>query len=92
MRGVRLQHTLRLYTILTSTKRTKYLKDKHIFGAIGENCNIMSSTVPLYAKLIKFGNNGRLASRVTFVTHVMLNANPNLNGEKFKEKIGWIGI
>ena len=96
MRGERLRQTLRLYTILTSTKRTKYLRDKHIFGAIGDNCNVMSRTVPLYAKLIKLGNNVRLASRVTFVTHdvthVMLNSNPTLNGEKFKEKIGCIEI
>lgn len=96
MRGERLRQTLRLYTILTSTNRTKYLKKKHIFGAIGENCNVMSRTVPLYAKLIKLGNNVRLASRVTFVTHdvthVMLNSNPTLKGEKFKEKIGCIEI
>lgn len=96
MRGKRLLQTLKLYTILTSTKRTKYLKEKGIWGAIGENCNIMSRTVPLYAKLIKLGNNVRIASNVTFVTHdvthVMLNDNPNLNGEKFKEKIGCIEI
>lgn len=96
MRGERLRQTLKMYTILTSTKRTKYLKDKHIFGAIGENCSVMSRTVPLYAKLIKLGNNVRLASKVTFVTHdvthVMLNANPTLNGESFKEKIGCIEI
>ena len=96
MRGERLRQTLRLYMILTSTKRTKYLKDNHVFYAIGDKCNIMSRTVPLYAKLIKLGNNVRLASRVTFVTHdvthVMLNANPSLNGEKFKEKIGCIEI
>ena len=96
MRGKRLQQTLRLYTILTSTNRTKYLRDKKIFGAIGENCNVMSRKIPLYAKLIKLGNNVRIASDVTFVTHdvthVMLNANPSLNGEHFKEKIGCIEI
>ena len=96
MRGKRLRQTLKLYTILTSTGRTKYLKDNNIFGAIGENCNIMNRTVPLYAKLVKLGNNVRLASKVTFVTHdvshVMLNANPGLKGEKFSEKIGCIEI
>ena len=96
MRGKRLQQTLRLYTILTSTKRTKYLRDKKIFGAIGDNCNVMDRKIPLYAKLIKLGNNVRLASNVTFVTHdvthVMLNANPTLKGIKFKEKIGCIEI
>lgn len=96
MRGERLRQTLRLYTVLSSTKRTKYLRDHHVFGSIGENCNIMSRTVPLYAKLIKLGNNVRLASNVTFVTHdvthVMLNANPSLNGERFQKKIGCIEI
>lgn len=95
MRGKRLRQTLRLYTILTCTK-TKYLRDYHIFGAIGENCNVMSRKILLYAKLIKLGNNVRLASNVTFVTHdvthIMLNANPTLNGTKFKEKIGCIEI
>ena len=96
MHGARLRQTLRLYTILTSTGRTRYLKEKKIFGAIGDNCNIMSRTVPLYAKLIKLGNNVRIASNVTFVTHdvthVMLNANQTLKGERFKERIGCIEI
>ena len=96
MRGERLRQTLRLFTILTSTKRTQYLKDKNIFGAIGENCNVMSRKIPLYAKLIRLGNNVRIASNVTFVTHdvthVMLNAKPELNCRKFKEKIGCIEI
>ena len=56
----------------------------------------MSRTVPRYAKLISLGNNVRLASKVTFithdVTHVMLNDHPDLKGERFKEKIGCIEI
>lgn len=96
MRGKRLKQTLRLCTILTSTKRTKYLKDHHVFGSIGNNCSVMTRTVPLYAKLIRLGNNVRLASRVTFVTHdvshAMLNDIPELKGEKFQEKLGSIEI
>lgn len=96
MRGERLRHTIRLFTILTSTKRTEYLKKKNVFGAIGNNCNIMNRIVPLYPKLIKLGNNVRLASNVTFVTHdishFMLNANPSLNGERFDEKLGCIEV
>ena len=96
MRGNRLLQTLRLYTILSCTNRTKYLKEKGVFGSIGENSSIMSRKVPLYAKLIKIGNNVRIASDVTFVTHdvshVMLNDNPDLDGEEFKEKIGCIKI
>lgn len=96
MHGKRLWQTLRLYTTLSSTKRTKYLKDKQVFGAIGDHCSIMSRVVPLYAKLIRLGNNVRIASKVTFVTHdvthVMLNDNPSLKGERFQEKIGCIEI
>ena len=89
-------YTFRLYTILTSTKRTKYLRDHNVFGSIGENCNINYRIVPLYAKLIKLGNNVRLASRVIFVTHdvthVMLNDHPNLKKNRFQEKLGCIEI
>ena len=96
MHGKRLWQTLRLYTTLSSTKRTQYLKDKQVFGAIGDHCSIMSRVVPLYAKLIRLGNNVRIASKVTFVTHdvthVMLNDNPSLKGERFQEKIGCIEI
>ena len=67
-----------------------------MFGAIGEDCNVMSRIVPLYPELIKLGNNVRLASKVTFVTHdvshVMLNAHSALRGERFSEKIGCIEI
>lgn len=96
MRGKRLKQTLKLYTILTSTKRTEYLRNNGVFSSIGENCNVMSRTVPLYAKLIKLGNNVRVASNVTFVTHdvshVMLNAHPDLKDTSFKEKVGCIEI
>lgn len=96
MRGKRLLQTLRLYTILSCSGRTRYLKSKGIFGSIGEHSSIMDRKVPLYAKLIKIGNNVRIASNVTFVTHdvshVMLNDNPELGGEQFSEKIGCIEI
>ncbi len=96
MRGARLWQTLRLFSIPSSKKRTQYLREKGIFFDIGENCSIMSRIVPLYAKLIKIGNNVHIASKVNFVTHdvshVMLNADPDLKGERFQEKIGCIEI
>ena len=96
MHSKRLWHTLRCYTILSSQKRTEYLRKKGVFASIGKNCSIMNRTVPLYANLIKLGNNVRLASKVTFithdVTHVMLNHNPNVSKKGFKEKIGCIEI
>lgn len=96
MYGKRLRQTLRLYTILKSTDRAEYLRKHKVFGSIGENCSVMFRKIPLYAKLIKLGNNVRIASNVTFVTHdithVMLNSNPMLKGNEFKEKIGCIEI
>ena len=96
MRGARLWQTLRLFSIPSSKKRTQYLREKGIFFDIGENCSIMSRIVPLYAKLIKIGNNVHIASKVNFVTHdvshVMLNAKPDLKDGEFQERIGCIEI
>lgn len=69
MRGKRMWHTLRLFTILSAGKRTQYYKENNIFHSIGDNCLIMDRKVPLYAKLISLGNNVRLASDVHFITH-----------------------
>lgn len=95
MRGDRLLHTLKMCLILSSKKRTEYLRKKQIFKEIGDNCNFMNRTVPLYPKLIKIGNNVRIASGVSFithdVTHSMLNEMPD-NNHEFIEKIGCIEI
>ena len=92
----RLGQTLRLCTIRTSEGRTNYLKKKGVFGAIGDNCRIQDRKVPLYARFIKLGNNVKVASNVTFithdVTHVMLNDIPIFNEKRVQEKIGCIEI
>ena len=62
-------HTLRLFSILSSAKRTKYYKNHNIFHSMGENCSIMDRHVPLYARLISLGDNVRIASDVHFITH-----------------------
>lgn len=100
MQGKRMWHTLRLYTILSASKRTQYYKNKNIFHSMGNNCLIMDRKVPLYAKLISLGNNVRLASDVHFVTHdithSMLNNIDSLmsvrRGHKYPEKTGCIEI
>lgn len=98
MKGSRLFQTLKLYLTLSAAKRTAYLKKKGVFGAIGEHCTVMDRKVPLYAKLIRLGDNVQLASNVTFVTHdithKMLN-NAGLaeaDGTVFREKTGCIEI
>lgn len=95
MRGKRLWQTLRMFLILSSGKRTKYLKDNKVFAAIGDHCSIMDRRIPLYANLIKFGDNVHVASHVHFVphdiAHIMLN---RMLGEeaKVKENIGCIEV
>ena len=100
MRGERMWHTLRLYTILRAPKRTEYFKKNNIFHSMGENCSIMDRKVPLFAKLISLGNNVRLASDVHFLTHDgthrVLNKMNGLiasrNGKMYPEKVGCIEI
>lgn len=100
MQGSRMWITLRLWTIRSSVKRAAYLKKHHVFASIDEGYSIQTRSVPLYAKLIKIGNNVHVASNVGFVTHdvthMMLNhsaaAKELSHGEKFKERIGCIEI
>ena len=60
---------IRMFTLPTGVKRTAYLKKKRAFGAIGEKCMIQSRKIPLYPELIYIGNNVRIATNVTFITH-----------------------
>ncbi len=94
----RLKHTIRLWLTLGSGKRTQYLREKKVFASIGENCSIMDRKVPLYANLIRIGNNVHIASKVDFITHdithVVLNNLPKFagGGTEIQEKIGCIEI
>ena len=100
MQGQRLWHTLRLYTILSSAKRTQYIKNHNIFHHMGERCSIMDRKVPLFAKLISLGDNVRIASNVHFLTHDgthrVLNKMEELlsirGGQNYPEKVGCIEI
>lgn len=90
----RLYHTSRLFMLRSGTKRGKYLKDQGIFAETGENFMFMPRKVPLYPKLIKFGNNVRVASNVSFVTHDDIHnmLNRKYNTSEFKENLGCIQV
>ena len=60
---------MRMFTFLSGVKRTAYLKKKGIFGSIGEKVMLQSRKIPLYPELIYIGNNVRVASNVSFITH-----------------------
>lgn len=90
---------LQMFTFQSGLKRTAYLKRKHVFGSIGEKVMLQSRKVPLYPELIFIGNNVRVASNVSFlthdVTHNMLNNIPEYvegKGYSFQEKKGKIVI
>ena len=96
----RILQSLILCFIGNANKRADWLRKHKVFGSIGENCCIMNRKVPLYARLIKIGNNVCLATGVEFATHDAIHS--VLNNLKdtglcksdniFSEKIGCIEI
>lgn len=97
MNAKRLWQTFRLYTIRGSAARTEYIRKKKVYGSIGEHCTIQKRKVPLYANLIRIGNNVHIASNVSFLTHdvshQVLNAIDQVkNRGIIQEKIGCIEI
>lgn len=93
----RLWQTFRLCTIRGSKARTDYIRKQHVYGAIGENCTIQKRKVPLYANLIRLGDNVHIASNVSFLTHdvsyLVLNNIPDVvKHGKVQERIGCIEI
>lgn len=87
----RLWQTIRLWTMMSSMSRVDYLRNKNIFGYIGNNVTIMDRKVPLYAKLIRIHNNVRIASNVTFVTHDITHLMLNLRAANEKENHEIVG-
>ncbi len=97
MKLKRLWQSFRLLTIKSSTARTEYIRKKNVYGAIGENCTIQKRKVPLYANLIRIGNNVHIASNVSFLTHDVsyhvLNNIPEIRKRGgVQERIGCIEI
>lgn len=90
----RLRHTFKLWMIPGAVKRAQYLKDKNVFASFGEQCSYMDRRVPLYAKLIKIGNNVHFAFHVTLLTHDVAHMMINRMYEKniASEKVGCIEI
>jgi len=88
----RLIQSFILCFIPDSGRRTRWLRDHHVFAHIGKKSIIRSRLVPLYAELITLGDNVRFASNVHLITHdvchMMLNNHPDYQGHKFKELKG----
>lgn len=73
MRLGRLVHSINLLLRLTNSRRTKYVKEHNILGAMGENCSWGPWLVPLYPKLIKLHNNVRIHKNAKLIAHDMVN-------------------
>ena len=78
----------------SGTKRAEWLKKKRIFGAIGSDVMIQDYKLPFNPDKVFIGNNVRLASDVTLITHdVSYHVLNNLyKTDEFKEKSGTIII
>lgn len=81
MRGRRLRQTIHLFLTLSVGKRADYIRKEKIFASFGEKSSIMDRVVPLYANLIKIGNNVHIASNVHFITHDITHVMLNLRKE-----------
>lgn len=90
----RIKHTIRLYLTFSSIKRAEYIKEHDLFYSVGTNCSVMFRKMPLYPKLISLGNNVRIASQVSLITHDGIHRMLNncVQGVKLKENIGCIEI
>lgn len=91
----RIYHSIKLLFCPAGIRRAEYIKDNNIFSSFGDNCSVMLWKIPLYPKLIKIGNNVKIASNVTFITHdisyAMLNDRFG-NYQPFIERKGCIEI
>lgn len=94
MKGKRLWHTLRLFTIRGGYARANYARKRNIYAGMGMGVSIMDRTIPLYSKLIRFHNNVRVASKVSFITHDITDRMLNHEKEErlFQEVVGCIEI
>lgn len=97
MTAKRLFQTLMLYLHRGSKSRAQYLKENHIFSAVGENFGYQPRVIPLYPELIRFHDNVFVAANVSFVVHdtihIMLNAVKGEAGNPaIPEKVGAIEV
>lgn len=82
----------------SAPRRAAYLREKKLFGLMGEKVSYSPRKIPLYPNLIRIHNNVSLAAGVQFITHDI--SDNVINGylkslgreERVSEKIGCIEI
>lgn len=79
---------------LNPYKRAQYIRKHHIFYHMGDKCMVMFRKIPLYPKLISFGNNVWVASQVSFISHDVIHYMLNIRdgNNTFQEYLGCIDI
>lgn len=87
---------LRSLLFRSGVKRANWLRKKKIFGAIGSNVMIQDFKIPFNPDMVFIGNNVRLASDVSLITHdvsyLVLNNMCAGGAKDFREKTGTITI
>ena len=82
----------------SAPQRAAYLREKKLFGLMGEKVSYSPRKIPLYPNLIRIHNNVSIAAGVQFITHDI--SDNVINGylescgrdERVSEKIGCIEI
>ena len=85
---------LRLLFTRNGIKRGKYLKKKKVFKEFGDNVWWQPHKIPAQPKLVKIGNNVRIATEVLFLEHDVLGGLLNIkyNTNKYRDYQGTIEI
>lgn len=91
-------HTIALNLRGSAPQRAAYIREKNLFGFMGENVSYSPRKLPLYPNLIRIHDNVSLAAGVQFITHDISDnvVNKYLESmgrrERITEKIGCIEI
>lgn len=82
-KGKRIWLQIRLATIRDGWKKAKYLKKKHIFHHIGENCYYAPIYLPAEPEMVSLHDNVVISAGVRLITHsvahVVFNREENTN-------------
>lgn len=93
---IRLFLQLRSLMFRSGEKRAAWLKQRHIFGSVGNNVMIQNYKLPFNPDKVYIGNNVRIAADVSLITHDvmhhMLNNISEGSEKVFFEKTGEIHI
>ncbi len=94
MKWKRYYHWIRLCMIFGAAKRAEYCRRKGIFASMGKDCRMQGRKIPLYPGLIRIGNNVKMASNVSFITHDIIHSmlNSMNDGTVYCEKKGCIEV